>query len=768
MSSALSLPNGRGMSSNERAVSPFTVTSKQPLRGFSSLTTTLAPGKPALTSASSLVALVLNAPQDLQASILTKASPLAAFLGGAAFFAAAGFFAIVFVGGIYHPRNLSVQSSRQFQACGGGSLTRAREIADARFIPQRSQALYFFTRILKCQQGTVMATTASPPALQELALAALRAALLRGEGPDSLAPLPGDLAQHLFKVLAVRLQQVGNGALLSPPIELARQFYGGALERFKQSGASDEWAGEAFGGGLIGLRSLKLLKPRLTAHGYAHIACSQPRLEELTIADCAQPLSEACVLLLCKGCSALKRLRLTNCHLALSPSGATTLLHELPGILELDLSENPLSASVAQAVCEHASASCPSLSALSLSGSFADDEACLACMTLPAPLHRLDLSWSRVSGEGAQLVAAGLGERLAECRLSNLPGLQAGDASRFLPALARIARLHLGGNELDADDCEAVARLPTSLTALNLRDARLVGVGRHAAFERLLTIPSLTELCVGGITGGGGDRGDGEGDLPREADPIDPPASLTHLDCADCSFEPQCAPALAACIRRSRHSLQHAELRRAPHTVGCWVLDPAMAADDEGGSFPSLALLDVTGSLTQASVAPLINLIAARCPALHTLHADGNAWLTDGHVAGLARGGLRRSLRVLTLNASSCSAHALVPFRALQSLEVLGLEGCSISATQAATLPILQRKVAAAKSAAELLEMMQRRHQARDRANGGGGRGSSEILVTRYSAESLRALRDSPYSQLPARPLPALSGVVLPDPRIPD
>ena len=65
------------------------------------MTTTLAPGKPALTSASSLVALVLNAPQDLQASILTKASPLAAFLGGAAFFAAAGFFAIVFVGGIY-------------------------------------------------------------------------------------------------------------------------------------------------------------------------------------------------------------------------------------------------------------------------------------------------------------------------------------------------------------------------------------------------------------------------------------------------------------------------------------------------------------------------------------------------------------------------------------------------------------------------------------------------------------------------------------------
>ena len=148
MSSALSLPNGRGMSSNERAVSPFTVTSKQPLRGFSSLTTTLAPGKPALTSASSLVALVLNAPQDLQASILTKASPLAAFLGGAAFFPAAGFFAIVFVGGIIP---ISVQSSRQFQAVG---LTRARDRRRAvsrLFIPQPA----CLSRV-ECRAGPVL------------------------------------------------------------------------------------------------------------------------------------------------------------------------------------------------------------------------------------------------------------------------------------------------------------------------------------------------------------------------------------------------------------------------------------------------------------------------------------------------------------------------------------------------------------------------------------------------------------------------------------
>ena len=82
---------------------PFTVTSKQPFRGFSLLMTILAAGNPALTRASSLVALVLNAPQLLQASILTVASPPAgAFpaLAGAAFFAAAGFFSMVFFGGI--------------------------------------------------------------------------------------------------------------------------------------------------------------------------------------------------------------------------------------------------------------------------------------------------------------------------------------------------------------------------------------------------------------------------------------------------------------------------------------------------------------------------------------------------------------------------------------------------------------------------------------------------------------------------------------------
>lgn len=616
-------------------------------------------------------------------------------------------------------------------------------------------------------------TTAS---LQELALAALRAALLKGEGLDSLAPLPTPTAHHLFKILALMLHQ-GSDTSVAPPINLVRLFYGGKLEKLRQVGAVDDWAGEVFGGGLSGLRSLTLLHPRLTAHGYGHVVCALGEcLEELTITESSQPLSEACVVLLCVGCCVLKRLRLTSCKLALSPDAAATLLSNLPALLELDLSDNPLERSAAHVLCEHASAACPSLSALSLSGSFADDEVCMAAMMLPISLDRLDLSWSRISGEGASFVVAGLGERLRECRLGNLGNLQAGDASRFLPALARVACLHLGGVSLDDDDCAAIARLPASLTALNLRDARLVGAGRLRAFELLLTLTNVAELCLAGMSGGGGSDGDGQADAPL-GDSVEHSwlasltASLTHLDCADCSFEQACATSLAACIRRSRHRLQRAELRRAPHVVAQLVLDPVLPNDDDFVSFPCLTLLDVTGALTRASVAPLINLAAAQCPVLHTLHADNNAWITDGCVGGLPRGGLRRSLRVLTLKASSCSAHSLPTFRALPDLEVLDLDGSSVSAAQAATLPTMQRKAAATMAADALAEKMRRRQEGGGHAEmgeRGGARargescGEDALTVIRYSAEKLRALRDSPYSQLPTRPLPSLPGVVLP------
>ena len=67
MSSALSGPNGRGMSRSETMVLSPTLTSKQPLRGFSALIVTLPPA--ALTAASIFAARVLNAPHERHASM---------------------------------------------------------------------------------------------------------------------------------------------------------------------------------------------------------------------------------------------------------------------------------------------------------------------------------------------------------------------------------------------------------------------------------------------------------------------------------------------------------------------------------------------------------------------------------------------------------------------------------------------------------------------------------------------------------------------------
>eukprot|EP00310_Coccolithus_braarudii_P022367 CAMPEP_0183332860 /NCGR_PEP_ID=MMETSP0164_2-20130417/1917_1 /TAXON_ID=221442 /ORGANISM="Coccolithus pelagicus ssp braarudi, Strain PLY182g" /LENGTH=120 /DNA_ID=CAMNT_0025501667 /DNA_START=395 /DNA_END=753 /DNA_ORIENTATION=+ len=90
MSSAFSGLNGRGMSVRESTMVPLAVTSKQPLRGFSGLTDTVTLGTSFFTRASSFVALVLNAPHDLHASISrnkpVSAAALPTTAGDACFF----------------------------------------------------------------------------------------------------------------------------------------------------------------------------------------------------------------------------------------------------------------------------------------------------------------------------------------------------------------------------------------------------------------------------------------------------------------------------------------------------------------------------------------------------------------------------------------------------------------------------------------------------------------------------------------------------------
>ena len=95
MSSAFSAGNGRFMSRSSSTVFPPTVTTKAPLRGFSLLTSTVTPGK----AFASRFALVLNAPQLLQASTSTTAPPLddlEVALGLAAVGFLAGALALVF------------------------------------------------------------------------------------------------------------------------------------------------------------------------------------------------------------------------------------------------------------------------------------------------------------------------------------------------------------------------------------------------------------------------------------------------------------------------------------------------------------------------------------------------------------------------------------------------------------------------------------------------------------------------------------------------
>ena len=85
MSRAFRAGNGRFMSKSERSGSwPSTRTSKHPFRGFSGLIATLTEGAAAFPAASTLDALVLNAPQLLHASITRVLEALA---GGAVAFA---------------------------------------------------------------------------------------------------------------------------------------------------------------------------------------------------------------------------------------------------------------------------------------------------------------------------------------------------------------------------------------------------------------------------------------------------------------------------------------------------------------------------------------------------------------------------------------------------------------------------------------------------------------------------------------------------------
>ena len=253
------------------------------------------------------------------------------------------------------------------------------------------------------------------------------------------------------------------------------------------------------------LESLTLLKPICTPYGLGHVACSLgPRLFELNI-EGHSTLDATGVSLICSHCVRLRKLRLHECRLSLEEHEVAPLL-SLNELEELDLGGNPISSNGVLALCLDRSGR--PLKSLTLWGSFANDDCAMAAMEL-THLSKLDLSWSRLSGQGASCIALGLAERLTELRLANCDLIRPTDCASFLPALAggtRLGCLSLAGLELDNEDLEALSSLVT-LRTLDLHGVRLASrtpwtfeldgeqiTLQHSGFWLLKVAGHLTEL----------------------------------------------------------------------------------------------------------------------------------------------------------------------------------------------------------------------------------------------------------------------------------
>ena len=341
------------------------------------------------------------------------------------------------------------------------------------------------------------ATRVTP--LRKLALHALRDQFL-SHPPQTVASLPTDDAEWLLLEIADRLVQ--DAGHLWPPIELLRLWYGDHLNRLTLHGLFDEAAVEIFGGGIQRLTRLVLRDARITQVGAGHLACScsfSHSLLDLRVHGCTSLGAGGIAQLCC--IASLRRLRLIDCALALDVEGARPLLR-LPDLTELDLTGNALDAAAAALLCsEQNIASVPSarrLCALRLSGSLADDDAAMASMGLGS-LTALDLSLSRVSGDGAQMIALGLSSRLKELRLGGCTLIEPGSSAAFLPLLRRVRKLSLSGLELSAADLRAACDLP-ALRALDVREVRVHGgAAALAAFEAVSHARRLRELRLDGL-----------------------------------------------------------------------------------------------------------------------------------------------------------------------------------------------------------------------------------------------------------------------------
>ena len=623
------------------------------------------------------------------------------------------------------------------------------------------------------------------PPLVVIALAAVRDHVLSGNRLVMLSLLPSELAHRLLGALVSRLPREAHSAPAScgsrtlPPPELLRLFYGGKLERLRLAGASDEIVGEVFGGGLHGLKTLQIgASPHLTAYGAGHLAVAlSGTLVELTLRQCTSIGAEA-VAQLC-ACKQLHTCRLLECDLALDACGAAPVL-TLPRLTELDLGGNPLTAEAAAVLCT-VDGERP-LRTLRLWGSYADDDAAMAAMSLTC-LETLDLSWSRLSADGLQALALGIGGQLRELHIGNAPRLEPGSVEASLAALPSLVHLSLAGLKLSVADLTAVAHAH-ELTRLDLSGARILeGAGRHAAFHALGHRLRLFELNVEGLGGGGGTEDEEEGDLGGEAStetstgneraatlirvesttrsvdgvqvmPPPPPAPPRQLRlCASgCSFLQSAMSVRAALgwLTITTEALRTLQVR------GCPAFVAALARRQPHG-LPALAELDISATDSNNDTLAWVS----RCKRLTALDVSSNGQVDDSGAHALL--GLRRTLQTLSLrDLPRLTAGALDTLRQMSALRTVTLQGTSIPTHLLQSLPSQARATASAQRAEASLASLLRGSVALSQdAQTDAMTPQAAAEPQRYDAAEMLALRSSAYSQLPPRPLPSLPGILL-------
>ena len=177
-------------------------------------------------------------------------------------------------------------------------------------------------------------------------------------------------------------------------------------------------------------------------------------------------LTPAGALLLVEPLQSLRRLALRDCGLKLLTVEQCAALRASPLLESIDLSANELSAEAALALAQPGGAGLK----LGVAESDAADDLAMAAMALTS-LEVIGLASTRVTSEGVQLIALGLGSTLLTLDLRSCK-LDAASISPALQSLAALKELDLAYCTLSCNDVTAAASVPT-LTALDLSACHL-------------------------------------------------------------------------------------------------------------------------------------------------------------------------------------------------------------------------------------------------------------------------------------------------------